>query len=44
MGSVVTKDAFIGAVVARNPARVIGQRDMDLFQILKAQGSLRKAF
>ncbi|OQS08483.1 hypothetical protein B0T37_19480 [Chromobacterium violaceum] len=38
LGAVVTKDVPIGAVVAGNPARVIGERDMALYQRLKAQG------
>lgn len=38
MGAVVTRDVPPGAVVAGNPARVVGQRDMTLYQHLKAQG------
>jgi acetyltransferase-like isoleucine patch superfamily enzyme len=38
MGAVVTRDVPPGAVVAGNPARVVGQRDMAVFQRLKAQG------
>lgn len=38
MGAVVTRDVPIGAVVAGNPAKVIGQRDMNSYYRLKAQG------
>ncbi|AXE37055.1 acyltransferase [Chromobacterium phragmitis] len=38
MGAVVTRDVPPGAVVAGNPACVIGQRDMALYQRLKAEG------
>jgi acetyltransferase-like isoleucine patch superfamily enzyme len=38
MGAVVTRDVGVGSVVAGNPARVIGQRDMGVYQQLKAQG------
>ncbi|MBV8045715.1 MAG: acyltransferase [Paludibacterium sp.] len=38
MGAVVTRDVPAGAVIAGNPARVVGQRDMAVYQQLKAQG------
>ncbi|WP_160298928.1 acyltransferase [Chromobacterium vaccinii] len=38
LGAVVTRNVPVGAVVAGNPARIIGQRDMALYQRLKAQG------
>jgi acetyltransferase-like isoleucine patch superfamily enzyme len=38
MGAVVTRDVPPGAVVAGNPARIVGQRDMEIYRRLKAQG------
>jgi acetyltransferase-like isoleucine patch superfamily enzyme len=38
MGAVVTRDVPIGAVVAGNPAKVIGQRDMISYNRLKDEG------
>jgi acetyltransferase-like isoleucine patch superfamily enzyme len=38
MGAVVSRDVPAGAIVAGNPARVVGQRDMALYQRLKAEG------
>jgi acetyltransferase-like isoleucine patch superfamily enzyme len=38
MGAVVTRNVPAGAVVAGNPAQVIGQRDMEVYRQLKEQG------
>jgi acetyltransferase-like isoleucine patch superfamily enzyme len=38
MGAVVTRDVPAGAVVAGNPASIIGRRDMETYNRLKEQG------
>ncbi len=40
MGVVVTRDVPAGAVVAGNPAGIVGQRDMEIYQRLNG----RRAF
>jgi len=38
MGAVVTRDVSPGAIVAGNPARVVNQRDMEIYSQLKVEG------